>query len=366
MRRNLSRRSGFTLIELLVVIAIIAVLIGLLVPAVQKVRATAARISCANNLKQLGLACVNYATDRKGGLPPAITIPTSLNAILPAGATPLPPGQFAKGWGTNILPYVEQDNLYTRYNLSEDFFGPTNSSIVSINVNTFTCPAAPPPRTYSYPNSFPPFTPPKWTAASSDYGPILGVDRNLAAAQAAGYYPALVGTPPGPNPDLTTPLDSPYNFFFDPASGFPYLTPKLQGALSPDKTTKFDEIRDGTSNTILIAEVAGRPNLYQRNQKQATQTTFSGGGGWGDASTGGFILVGSDPSGAFNPPPNSGFNTCLINCSNDTGLYSFHTGGAQVVLCDGSVHFLAKEVSAATVIFLVTRAGNNEIIIEDF
>src|SRR5437773_7871835 len=112
MRRNqsrssglLRRRSGFTLIELLVVIAIIAVLIGLTVPAVQKVRNTANRISCANNLHNIGLACVNYATDKKGGLPPALTIPGTLTGIA---------GNVAKGWGTNILPYIEQDNLYAR------------------------------------------------------------------------------------------------------------------------------------------------------------------------------------------------------------------------------------------------------------
>jgi prepilin-type N-terminal cleavage/methylation domain-containing protein/prepilin-type processing-associated H-X9-DG protein len=383
MRRNQSRRFGFTLIELLVVISIIAVLIGLLLPAVQKVRGAAARISCANNLHNIGLACLNYATDKKGGLPPALTIPGSFTGITT---------NVAKGWGTNILPYMEQDNLYNQYALTQDFFGTVpvppgpgpNPAVVSVNITTLTCPAAPPSRVYTYPNTYS-GTPANWSAASSDYGPILGVDSNLAAWQSRWYgVPDATQSPPNYGiPILAIALDPPYNGLFDPppppalpsSLSFPYLPPILQGALSPDRNTKLDDIRDGTSNTILIAEVAGRPNLYQRNIKQPTQTFYSGGGGWGDASTGGFILTGSNPNGVNlnqgTPPTvtasaaNSQLNTCVINCSNDTGLYSFHTGGAQVVFCDGSVHFIAKEVSPATVIALVTRGGT-EVITEDY
>src|SRR5256714_2321180 len=98
---HLGRRRGFTLIELLVVIAIIAVLIGLLLPAVQKVREAAARLQCSNNLKQLGLALHGFH-DANSGFPPA-------KIEIPAGGT------IIHTWTPYILPFIEQDNLFRLY-----------------------------------------------------------------------------------------------------------------------------------------------------------------------------------------------------------------------------------------------------------
>src|SRR5262245_52176908 len=100
------RRPGFTLIELLVVIAIIAILIGLLVPAVQKVREAAARAQCQNNLKQLGLGYHSYANANNASFPPAGDNNPSTSV----------------GWGLYLLPYIEQDPLYKQYNLAAPFF----------------------------------------------------------------------------------------------------------------------------------------------------------------------------------------------------------------------------------------------------
>ena len=123
-------RRGFTLIELLVVIAIIGILVGLLLPAVQKIREAAARLQCQNNLKQIGLACHGYH-DVNLALPPGYLATTPYSD----GATDTSPGW---GWGAYLLPYLEQGPLYSQLNFGQPV---ANSPAIQTMVKLYLCPS---------------------------------------------------------------------------------------------------------------------------------------------------------------------------------------------------------------------------------
>lgn len=339
-------RRAFTLIELLVVIAIIAVLIGLLLPAVQKVRDAAARTQCMNNLKQLGLACANYEGVNHG-YPPALT------GYYNPAAAPV-------NWGTFVLPYIEQGNLYNLYDFTSGYWpvgssgnagfngSNVNSTVVSTPIKTFICPSTPRPNpdyavSWGFPG-YPPVGP--YTCANGDYSNILDVDPGEIA------YLGLGASYPG------------YNSGSFPPPG------NLNGILQPDSATTVGMITDGASNTILLTEFAGKMEMYIAGGRdtgltllgvpQAPYPTptsgpllYGGLGGWGDPSNGADELWGSSADGTVGPN-----GPCLMNCSNNFGMYSFHTGGCIAVFADGSVHFLNQATAANVLIALATMQGS--------
>jgi prepilin-type N-terminal cleavage/methylation domain-containing protein/prepilin-type processing-associated H-X9-DG protein len=303
------RRTGFTLIELLVVIAILAILIGLLLPAVQKAREAGARLSCQNNLKQIGLALHNYH-DGHGYFPPvSTTTPHNHN------------------WVAFVLPYLEQENLARLYRQDVNWDHASNQPAVRTPVKVLLCPSAPDPGRLDHLAG-------GKVAAVTDYAPPATVASTLVAT-------GLVTRPA--NPD---------------------------GVPASNKNVRLAEVTDGASNTVMVVEDAGRPAHWLRNGLGPPNSTPGGGNdpvtngrvtgsGWADPANS-VPLHGFTPDGLHAPGP------CPINCTNNNEVFSFHRGGANAVFADGSVHFLAESVNIRVLAALVTRAGGEVVSGSDY
>ena len=360
------RVKGFTLIELLVVIAIIAVLIALLLPAVQQAREAARRTQCKNNLKQFGLAIHNY---------------NSTFSHLPLGAmrhaNPVT-GTVVNmtTWAVPILPMMDQGNLYNQYNQNVPYYAPANATAVKTSLSAHQCPSSPQASTFTVNDTegifgllqggFSPgygVTAVKVTGGVTDYTILFKIAGALGDVDRTAGYNSL-----GYNRSESMWGDG----------GLTSFTTDVPGTIGADgensmMSLRMDDITDGTSNTVAIVERAGRSQLYYLNKSIPAAGPFSegdlvaqsSGGLWCSWNNAGYFS-GSLADGS-NPSANGG--ACYINCSNRDfdpngnagGLYSFHSGGAQVLLADGSVRFLSSSLSIVTFNALVTRAQGDPV-----
>lgn len=325
-------RSAFTLVELLVVIAIIGILVGLLLPAVQAAREAARRMQCSNNVKQMGLALHNYESSYKS-FPMAwwLDIPGGVNVPAANGNT----------WGFAILPFLEQTNLYNQFDqrypaLRE--LGPiavANVKVISTPLNFFKCPSSPYAITEIYRgDARGAGLPVTWDAAPSDYIATTGVRGVFANIAYAGN-----------------------------AGGNRHGALQVGGVYGSSRNGKIGSMTDGTSNTFLIGERTGGPQIYVGTKSASTLASVlssTNGGGWGDLlngenwMSGGLFASSYDPS---NPLPYLQEGPCGINCTNIRGrsFHSFHTGGAHFGLGDGSVQFMSENSDAFVIASMITR-----------
>jgi len=306
------RRSAFTLIELLVVIAIIAVLIGLLLPAVQKVREAAARSSCMNNLKQIGLGMHNYH-DARGTLPSGHRVTG---------------GKYYAGWGVLLLPFVEQDSLFRLYDDTVVNYHTKNFPVITQFVSVYTCPSDINQKQILVPDT------------GADAGSNNGV------AYMTGSYRAMSGV-------SATGFDQWAGYASEVAVN-QATAPGLRGALHTDGPDtglgpeKLENIADGTSNTLVAGE-------------RTTRTHIGRGTFWADS----FNLY--SMSGAYNQSAAllNDYDKCSTIASDVAqckyGWGSFHDAGINFVFGDGSVRTISTSIDMTIFVGLATIAGGELI-----
>ncbi len=345
-------RRGFTLIELLVVIAIIAVLIGLLLPAVQAAREAARRSQCVNNLKQLGLAMHNYESS-VGAFPPAGQ-GTNFNPPTPPARTIFADGE----WSclARALQYLEQGNVYNALNFDLPYThnsGANYTGCTSV-VGAFLCPsaqrepgggrAAPDPALTALIPAF------NLGFGVQDYGAPCYTD--LDSQGRAGGLGSTAVTPYRNN------------------------NTRDNGLLKAGKTA-IAEITDGTSNTFMIAEDAGRDARYIANVKTPGTSTFPQDQQfdnglprrfWTWAEPDGAFGVSGGINNKFRPsreqsqyPAVATATTVNNNAGNNDEIFSFHPGGANMLFGDGSVRFMKETTAILVIRSLVTPAGGEVI-----
>ncbi len=348
-----SPRSGFTLIELLVVMAIMAILMGLLLPAVQKVREAAGRLQCSNNLKQLGLALHSYEGDHHL-FPPAYQ---TANPYADGTAYGIrygdeyrngPPGW---AWGTLLLPYLEQDNLYRQFRLDLPCWAPENAGAVQTRLKVFLCPSAsggsegfvvqqegadvrhgvPLVRGDGTPIVF----------AHSHYVTNAGIHQPWGRATAYCY-----------DYDLPEPIPANNN-----------LSARIDGPFYRNAKMSVGRISDGLSNTVFLGEhssvlsnktwVGVVPGAVTPPRLDLRP--------WPSENNGAGCLV-----GVHSGPDTHDHPQVIIHAPNNPfghtdEMYAEHPGGANVLFGDGSVRFISQYINPNTWVALSTRDGGEAI-----
>lgn len=360
IRKSTKGRTGFTLVELLVVIAIIAILIGLLLPAVQKVREAANRAKCSNNMRQLGLACLNFESANRG-LPRGgehifIGTPTG-------GGTGAYKLQDLQMTHTLILPYIEQGQGAERYDLRYRYNQtPGNIAVAGMTPPIFFCPSNPlaGDRTGGKTDS--------QGFGCCDYTTVPYIQLNPDGSSGSGYFKSATTGKQYP--------DAFYRHYGAPPPGVgASKMVQLDHTLPPGTIDAMyglptiGEILDGTSNTILLYEDVGqnermgppRSNSYFDPIENAYSKRWR----WAnpDFSSGLSKKLNNNKGASYDTPDPNG-DGCTWrdhDCGPNSEAFSFHGNGVHMVFVDGHVAFVRESISMPILRALATRAeGRSE------
>jgi prepilin-type N-terminal cleavage/methylation domain-containing protein/prepilin-type processing-associated H-X9-DG protein len=327
--------TGFTLIELLIAIGVMAALVALLVPAVMYARAAATRTSCQNNLRQIDLAMQQHVSV-KGGFPPLWAYSLYWSGGKQTGSL--------SNWTPYLLPYLDQSSVADIYALDKMFY--ENTAAIAIPLKVLQCPAAP--------HVFDVTTETDWVpsqvSGNTDLvilDPILTAKFSAAVTDYQGFakvsddWKELLSYPPNTQTLSGVLADPPYPTPDQIKGWFNGGSVGLQARLR-----KPADVTDGLSNSILLVEEGGRPQLWE-NGKLVDATDAIRNSSW------------PDPAGCGQQLRGDLINQCLVNCNNNKNIYSFHTGGANFPFADGSVRFLSASVSNRTMVSLLTAASDD-------
>jgi prepilin-type N-terminal cleavage/methylation domain-containing protein len=326
--RRFSARKAFTLIELLVVIAIIGVLIGLLLPAIQKVREAANRITCTNNLKQMGLACHAFH-DTYGALPPETIASPSL---APANSTLSASDGWAT-WAVVLLPYMEQGNQYSLWNLQFSY-GSQVSAAVTPQLKVYQCPSCPVAPVLSIKDVQP--------GGLSNYACVAGCQDGSGVGATA-----MAG-----NGAIVTPTTSTFGTGVAPAGAA--VTGTVTTVVQWQGIIPLTAVTDGTSNTMMIGEKHIRPGSLRGQNED--RSVFGG-------ILNSFRRMGGYDTNSFPIPASNSLTVRPLVVStaggvpaNDNQCFGgFHSGVCLFVFCDGSVKPVNNAVDPISLSYLCTR-----------
>jgi prepilin-type N-terminal cleavage/methylation domain-containing protein len=352
------RKNGFTLVELLVVFSIIGVLVSLLLPAVQAARESARRMQCSNNLKQLGLASLNFESGYKA-------FPRAGEHIVTFEGDQYKTQDYYNSLAL-MLPFLEQNNTYNsidfdyRYNEGPNIISKENGVAAGAIVPTFLCPT----------NGLRPEPTDNESYACSDYAALPYVGINNAAAEVTGMVPGRYNA-------VLTAKQYPARFYQRYSATDDTVSPTKTVQLRPSDWLKANNFNmteggakvggctDGLSNSVMIFEDVGRNETmdgtggYPNNYLDPVDGRGRRHWRWAepDNSSGASRVINN------NSAPFGGPVTCpwtAHDCGPNNEMFSFHVGGAQCVMGDGSVQFLSENIDLRT-FYSICTSSNGEV-----